>query len=160
MNNSSIQFPRLNLPPIVTDMVITDAGVMSIRDPLRRRYVALTPEEWVRQHFTGWLTGHKGYPERFVVNELGLKVNGRRRRADTVVFDRHLRPLMVIEYKRASVPVTQKVFDQIVRYNMTFNAPYVAVSNGMVHYCCHIDFVRRSYAFMSDFPDYPSISPE
>ncbi len=157
MNINPEQMPRLNLPHFSPELKLTDDGVLSIYDRLRAKYVVLTPEEWVRQHFTNWMLNHKGYPARLVVNELGLKLNGRRRRADTVVYDRRLRPVMVIEYKRSTVRVTQEVFDQIVRYNMTFKAPFIAVSNGMTHYCCRIDFATHEYQFLKEFPDYPAI---
>lgn len=160
MNNRPEHLPVLNLPPFRPELSRTADGLLTALDPLRGKYVALTPEEWVRLHFTNWLTAYKGYPASLVVNELGLRLNGRLRRADTVVYDKCLKPLMVIEYKRASVSVTQKVFDQIVRYNMVFHAPYIAVSNGLTHYCCHIDFATRSYTFLKEFPDYNAISGE
>ena len=161
MKKPSQHLPQLNLPPVTPSISVTDDGILSIFDPLRNKAVALTPEEWVRQHFVGWLTGHLGYPASFVVNELGLKVNGRQRRADTVVFDTHLHELMVVEYKRPSVEITQKVFDQIVRYNMTFVAPYVAVSNGLRHFCCRINFANHTYTFLKQFPRYDDlISPD
>lgn len=87
-----------------------------------------------------------------VVNELGLRLNGRQRRADTLVYDRSLRPLMVVEYKRPSVAVTQRVFDQVVRYNIVFRAPYIAVSNGLHHYCCRIHSSGEGMSSCRDFP--------
>jgi len=157
MKKATEHLPVLNLPAFEPEICVTSGGVLSIRDNQRGKYVALTPEEWVRQHFVRWLTGVKGYPESLVINEVGLTVNGRQRRADTVVYSRNLRPLMIVEYKRASVAVTQKVFDQIVRYNMTFLAPYITVSNGLCHYCCRIDFDRHTYSFLTDIPDYSEL---
>lgn len=148
--------PQLNLPPI--DAKFARRGsIITIYDPLRKKYVALTPEEWVRQHFTAWLIRERDYPVHYVVNELGLRVNGHLRRADTVVYDRELRPLAVIEYKNTDIPVTQTVFDQIVRYNMEFKAPFIIVSNGMTHYCCKIDFINSSYNFLTEIPTYQTM---
>lgn len=152
-----IRLPRLNLPEMEVD-IREHEGVLSIYDALRQKYVALTPEEWVRQHFTMWLINHRGFPRSFMANEVGLTVNGRQRRADTVVFTTTLQPLMVIEYKNAAVRITQKVFDQIVRYNMVYNAPYLAVSNGMNHYCCKIDFENHSYSFLREVPNWHELS--
>lgn len=155
----TLKFPQLNLPDIDPDVRVVE-GVLSVYDALRQKYVALTPEEWVRQHFAAWLVASRGFPRSLIANELGLRVNGRMRRADTVVYSPALLPLMVVEYKNAEVKITQKVFDQIVRYNMVFQAPYVAVSNGMQHYCCRIDFENHSYAFLRDFPTWADLMKE
>ena len=148
--------PRLNLPPI-SPRIENCGGTLSIYDNLRHKFVALTPEEWVRQHFTAWLINSKGYPRSLIANEIGLKVNGRPRRADTVVYDHSLRPIAVVEYKNADIAVTQQVFDQIVRYNMVFRAPCVMVSNGIHHFCCAIDFGKHSYTFLRDVPDWEKL---
>ena len=128
---------RLNLPPITPRITRGADGVTRIFDPLRRRPVALTPEEWVRQHFAAYLTGPLAYPRELTANEVSLRLNGTLRRCDTVVFSREgLRPLVIVEYKAPSVPVTQRVFDQIARYNLVHRAPCLMVSNGLTHYCC------------------------
>ncbi|MCM1109670.1 MAG: type I restriction enzyme HsdR N-terminal domain-containing protein [Clostridium sp.] len=153
---SSVHFPPLNLPP-TEPRIEPVGGILSIFDPIRRRFVALTPEEWVRQHFVSWLVTDLGYPRSLIANEIGLSVNGRPRRADTVVYTPDLRPLMVVEYKNADIPLTQTVFDQIVRYNIVFRAPYIAVSNGMTHYICRIDPATRTYCFLRDFPSWTAL---
>lgn len=152
-----MKLPQLNLPPIRA-VVSTDGPFPTILDPLRNKMVALTPEEWVRQHFAGWLVSHKGYPATLIANEIGLKINGRQRRADTIVYSRDLTPLAVIEYKNAGIAISQKTFDQIVRYNMIFQAPCVMVSNGLTHYCCAIDFTTRTYRFLESVPDYEALA--
>ena len=81
-----------------------------------------TPEEWVRQHFVAWLTGALGYPASLMANEVGLRLNGTLRRCDTIIYDRSLRPLVVVEYKAPSVTISQRVFDQIARYNLVLRA--------------------------------------
>ena len=148
----------LNLPPYNAPVRRLPTGEVQIYDPLRRKWLVLTPEEWVRQHFTAYLAGAKGYPAALMNNEVALTLNGTRRRCDTVVFDRYGRPLVIVEYKAPRITVTQQVFDQIVRYNMVLHARYLVVSNGLAHYCCRIDYDTHSYAFLKDIPSYPEIS--
>ena len=132
-------------------------GSWAIWDRLRERWVALTPEEWVRQHFVNWLITDKEFPAALMGNELSLTQNGISRRCDTVVGDRTGQPLVIVEYKAPSINITQKVFDQIVRYNMVLKARYLMVSNGLVHYCCQIDYEKNSYRFLEEIPCYESL---
>lgn len=125
--------------------------------PLRQRYVALTPEEWVRQHFVGYLTGVLGYPAALLANEVTLRVGGKRLRADTVLYDAAMRPRMIIEYKAPTVAVTQRAFDQILAYNTLLHAPYLAVSNGLRHFCCRLREDGRSYTFLPGVPGYGAL---
>lgn len=147
---------ELNLPPFDKKITKKDDKAF-ILDVIRRQYVALTPEEWVRQHFVHFLIEHKGYPQSLMGNEVQLKLNGMSRRCDTVVYDRALRPRVIIEYKAPSVSITQKVFEQICRYNMVLQVDYLIVSNGMAHYCCKVDYATRSYTFVEDIPEYSNI---
>jgi len=149
---------QLNLPQHDIKVKRNDRGDgWVVWDPLRRRYVALTPEEWVRQHFVQWLVQDKGFPIALMGNEVSLTQNGIARRCDTLVADRAGRPLVIVEYKAPTVAVTQKTFDQIVRYNMVLHARYLMVSNGLSHYCCRIDYDRGSYSFMADIPQYDEL---
>jgi len=125
-----------------------------IFDFLRRRYVALTPEEWVRQHFTHWLVAQKGYPQGLVANEVELRVGDKRLRCDSIVYDRQAAPLMIIEYKAPTVSLTQRVFSQVSAYNLLLHVDYLVVSNGLQHYCCRMDYAHQSYAFLQQVPDY------
>ena len=109
----------LNLPVFDIKIRIRN-GKKVIFDQIRRRYVALTPEEWVRQHFVSFLINHKGYPKELMANEMQINLNGMKKRCDTVLYNRHLQPQMIIEYKSPSVPITQAVFDQIMRYNSVY----------------------------------------
>ena len=143
----------LNLPPYATKIAVRD-GKNTIWDVIRRKYVALTPEEWVRQHFVHFLIEHKGYPTSLLANEVALTLNGTSRRCDTVLYDRTLSPRMIIEYKAPHIPITQKVFDQICRYNLVFRVDYLIVSNGLSHYCCRMDYAHQSYEFLTDVPEY------
>lgn len=151
-----MNFPKLNLPDCPVRVREGADGKPQIWDPLRARYVALTPEEYVRRRFTAWLASGLHYPESLMANEVSLKLNGLQRRADTLVVDRHGAPFMVVEYKAPHVPVTQAVFDQAVRYNMVFGAPYLAVTNGLVHYCCRMDKETGTYHFIPRIPDWQS----
>jgi len=148
----------LNLPPSglkIRPDVDSRRGGMEVYDASRRRWVALTPEEWVRQNFVNFLTVYKGYPQASTANEVALRLNGLSRRCDTVVYDRALKPLLIVEYKAPSIDITQKVFDQIARYNIVMGAPYLIVSNGLTHYCCR--FEDNTYTFLRDIPAYPDI---
>ncbi len=148
---------ELNLPPIQPRLVNDSVGV-KIFDRLRKKFVLLTPEEWVRQHFVEYMIVHKGYPEGLMGNEVALTLNGTKRRSDTVVFDRNRRPLVIVEYKAPSVKLTQEVFDQIVRYNMVLHAPLLIVSNGLRHYCCMVDYKNCQVRFLADIPEYVELN--
>lgn len=150
---------RLNLPTFEIKLQGTPERPR-IFDMLRRRYIALTPEEWVRQHFVHYLTEHKGYPAALMANEVSLSIGNKKLRADSVLYDRQLRPRMIVEYKAPSVAITQKVFDQIAAYNILLHVDYLVVSNGLRHYCCRMDYDNRSYEFLNDIPDYEHIKRE
>ena len=143
----------LNLPDFQVKIAVTD-GKKMVFDPLRRKYVALTPEEWVRQHFVHFLIQHKGYPSGLLANEVQLTLNGTRKRCDTVLYDRTRTPRMIIEYKAPTVPITRQVFDQITRYNIALKVDYLIVSNGLEHYCCKVDYERFCCNFLKEIPDY------
>jgi hypothetical protein len=128
-----------------------------IFDFLRRRFVALTPEEWVRQHFTHFLVEHKGYPQALLGNEIELKTGGKRLRCDSILYNKDMSPRMILEYKAPSVALTQKVFNQISTYNFLLHVDYLIVSNGLQHYCCRMDYDRGEYDFLPEIPDYEVI---
>lgn len=125
---------------------------LKVFDPLRRKYVALTPEEYVRQHFTAWMTDSLGYPASLMNNEVSLKLNDTSRRCDTVVFRSDGTPAVIIEYKAPTVAITQNVFDQIARYNMVLQSRYLIVSNGLRHFCCEMDYENDNYRFLPQIP--------
>lgn len=144
---------RLNLPEYDFNIKKSN-GTHVIYDPLRRRYVTLTPEEWVRQHFVQFLVHERNFPFALMANEVSIMQNGIKRRCDTLVADRHGKPFVIIEYKSPQVQVTQTTFNQIVRYNMVLHAKYLIVSNGIKHYCCMIDYSNNTYKFLADIPTY------
>lgn len=143
---------KLNLPP--APLHIVDRGrTRRVLDPLRRRFVALTPEEWVRQHFVHYLIVFKGYPAGLMGNEVTITLNDTSKRCDTVVYGRDGRPWMIVEYKAASVAITRTVFEQILRYNIVLKASYLTVSNGLQTFCCEIH-ADGSYSFLDDLPKF------
>lgn len=132
--------------------------MVKILDILRQKFVALTPEEWVRQHFVHFLIEQKGYSKTLMANEVAVTLNGMSRRCDTVVYRQEgMKPLMIVEYKRPDVEITQRVFEQICRYNMVLEVEWLVVSNGLKHYCCQVDIKNGGYAFMKDIPSYGEI---
>ena len=152
MSDKYKQMLPLNLPNF--DIKVKKSADQSlVWDETRRKYVALTPEEWVRQHFVHFLISEKGYRQELIANEVSIKLNGTAKRCDTVIYDRLLTPLMIVEYKAPSITITPKVFDQIVRYNRVLHVQYLIVSNGLRHFCCQIDYKTLSYRFLKEIPD-------
>lgn len=146
----------LNLPPY-EHKVRKENGRLMIFDILRRKYVALTPEEWVRQHFVHLLTEHKGYPPALLANEVELRIGEKRLRCDTVLYNNLLQPRMIIEYKAPTVAITQQVLEQIMAYNIQMHVDYLIMSNGLVHYCLQYDQKSKKYVFLEDIPEYDNI---
>ncbi len=143
----------LNLPPAPLRLQERN-GQTTVFDPLRRRHIRLTPEEWVRQHFVHFLIAHKGYPQGLLANEVSLKLNGTTRRCDTVLYDLSAQPRMIVEYKAPTIQLSQRTFDQISRYNIVMRVPYLIVSNGLQHFSCRIDYEQGTYEFLRQIPDY------
>ena len=143
---------KLNLPAYNISVRRQPDGSLQVHDRLRGKYVALTPEEWVRQHFVEYLINEKGFTPAWMANEVGLRLNGTLRRCDTVAYGRDMRPLVVVEYKAPDVEITQAVFDQIARYNLVLHAEYLIVSNGLAHYCCRYNHAAGKYTFMREIP--------
>ena len=147
---------QLNLPPYQARVKEVN-GRKQIFDILRRKYVALTPEEWVRQHFIHYLIEHKNYPITLLANEVPLQVGEKKVRADSVLYDNRLRPRMIFEYKASTILLTQKVFDQITVYNLLLHVDYLIVSNGLETYVCRMDYDKQTYRFVENIPNYHDI---
>lgn len=147
---------QLNLPPYEARIKATGPH-QQIFDVLRRRYVALTPEEWVRQHFVHFLMEHKHYPKGLLGNEIELRIGEKKMRCDSILYDNMLQPRMIIEYKAPEIEITQQVFNQITAYNMILRVNYLIVSNGMQHYCCRLNKELGQYEFLQDIPDYSQL---
>lgn len=147
---------ELNLPPFDVKLRGTREHP-EIFDFLRNRYVALTPEEWVRQHFTHWLVSQKGYPKGLLGNEIALRCGDKTVRCDSIVYGRDAQPLMILEYKAPTVSLTQRVLNQLSAYNLLLHVDYLVMSNGLEHYCCRMDYERQTYTFLETVPDYISL---
>ena len=129
---------------------------MSIFDEIRKKFIILTPEEWVRQHVVRFLLEEKKYPISLINVEKVLNVNGLRKRYDVVVFNSDGSILILVECKAPEIKTSQATFDQIARYNMTLKAEYLMVTNGHNHYFCLMDFENEKYEFLAALPDYKS----
>ena len=146
----------LNLPSFDAKIRKTNNG-LEVFDPLRRKYVSMTPEEWVRQHFVHYLISEKGYPASLMANEAMIKLNSLTKRCDTVAYNNQLEPLVICEFKKHDIEITQQVFDQVVRYNIVLKVKYLIVSNGMSHYCCKMNYDDMSFDYLQEIPEYISL---
>ncbi|WP_347158616.1 type I restriction enzyme HsdR N-terminal domain-containing protein [Pontibacter chitinilyticus] len=148
---------RLNLPPY--DYKISNSGTNSlIFDVLRKKYVVLTPEEWVRQHVVHYLISHLHYPKSLISIERGTSYNKLQKRTDLCVYNSEGKPHLLIECKAAYVPVTQEVLKQVSVYNQTLKAKYVAITNGKQHYCWQVDHATRSYTPLQEIPSFEALA--
>ena len=127
---------------------------VSIFDAIRKKFVVLQPEEWVRQHCVKYLIEEKKYPQSLINVEKGLRINGLRKRYDIVVFNPDGTIHLIVECKSSKISINQDTFDQIARYNLALNATYLMVTNGMNHYYCSMDFEKKRYEFLRDIPNY------
>jgi hypothetical protein len=152
------QLPPLTFPPGTPFDVRQKGAAWMILDRVRRRFVRLTPEEWVRQHLLRTLVEHLGYPVGLIALEPVIQTAGGPRRPDVVAYDRVRRPTLIVECKAPSVALSQEVFDQVSRYNVVTVAPLLAVTNGSEHYCWRVDRQDRSYRFLPHIPPYPELA--
>ncbi|MFD1613807.1 type I restriction enzyme HsdR N-terminal domain-containing protein [Gelatiniphilus marinus] len=127
---------------------------VSIFDSIRKKFVVLQPEEWVRQHCVQYLTDVKKYPKSLINIEKELIVNSLKKRYDIVVFNSDGSIRLIVECKAPSVAINQKTFDQIAQYNLVLNASYLMVTNGLNHYYCQMDFKNERYNFLKEIPEY------
>ncbi|RLD26891.1 MAG: restriction endonuclease subunit R [Bacteroidetes bacterium] len=127
---------------------------ISIFDEIRKKFVMLQPEEWVRQHCVQFLIQNKNYPKSLINVEKELKVNDLRKRYDIVIYNPNGSICLIVECKSPKITINQNAFDQIARYNLTLNADYLMVTNGLNHYYCKMDFEAERFAFLHDLPSY------
>ena len=144
---------KLNLPEYAFRKK-TEEGKQMIFDSIRKKFVALTPEEWVRQNFIQYLNKEKKYPESLMAVEKQIMINGKQRRFDLLIYLRNGQPHLIAEFKAPSVKITQDAFDQVVRYNMNLRVERVVVSNGMQHFACEIDYIKNNYTFLHEIPEF------
>jgi hypothetical protein len=147
---------QLNLPTYSFNIKLIEQR-KHIFDFIRKKFVILTPEEWVRQNFLKYLVDEKKYPASLIFVEKEFKLNNLSKRSDAVVYNKTGNPILIVECKAASIKIDQKVFDQIARYNMKLNVEYLIVTNGLEHYCCKIDYINKKYLFLKEVPEYERI---
>ncbi|WP_435263627.1 type I restriction enzyme HsdR N-terminal domain-containing protein [Tenacibaculum sp. nBUS_03] len=144
---------KLNLPTYPLKLKSNENKTL-IFDSLRKKYIVLTPEEWVRQHFVHFLINVKKYPTTLIAIEKQLTVNNLKKRTDIVVFSPNGTPNIIVECKAPQVKITQATFDQIARYNLKLNAKFLIVTNGLEHFYCMLDTKNERYIFLKDIPSY------
>lgn len=144
---------RLNLPDF-TFRIREQNSRGEIFDPVRRIFVALTPEEWVRQNFIQFLVQEKNIPLSLIGVEKTHTLYKMKRRSDLLIFGDQGLPVMVVECKAPTVKISQKSFDQVARYNIILKVKYLVVTNGLQHICSLIDFEQGTYSFLEEIPDY------
>jgi type I site-specific restriction endonuclease len=145
---------KLNLPEFEYKLKKAE-GKVWIFDGIRKKFIVLTPEEWVRQHFIHYLTHEKKYPRTLIKVEGGLIYNQLQKRTDIVVFNRHGAPWMIVECKSPTIPVSPLTLSQASVYNSTLKAEFLTVTNGLIHYCARIDWLERTSTLIDDTPLYP-----
>jgi len=151
------QLPILKLPAPVFRIISGSGQSSKIFDTIRRKYVLLTPEEWVRQHLLHYFTEEKKFPQSLIAVEKSVKVNSLPRRTDVLVYNSKLEKLLLAECKAPSVKITQAVFDQAARYNMTVDVKYFVLTNGFETFCCTMDHVHKKYNFLKEVPLYSEL---
>lgn len=154
MSTAIFDFPDLSFPNIDIQYEWNGSQWLYF-DQQRKKWLVLTPEEWVRQHAISYLINHLGYPQGLLKMEGGQKVHGLARRFDLLAFSRKGTPLLLLECKAPQVKITQSVFDQIGAYNLTQKAPYLVVTNGLQHFCCLVDFEQGAVTWLSELPTFP-----
>jgi hypothetical protein len=144
---------KLNFP-VYSFRFKNSENKVSIFDEIRKKFILLTPEEWVRQHVIQFLLQNKKYPKSLINVEKLIKINDLNKRYDGVVFQPNGEIFLLIECKAPEVPISQHTFDQIARYNLVLKAKYLMVTNGLNHYFCQMDFENEKYVFLKELPEY------
>lgn len=152
MPSFPIPFPKYDLRFHV------EQGKREVWDRIRKKYVALTPEEWVRQLLIHYLIEEKGYPPTLLAVEKGINLNGTQKRCDIVAYNNSGAPQLIVECKAPEVLLTDAVMEQTARYNLVLRVPYLLVGNGNDFYCVAIDLSNSSYRFLNYVPHYSQLS--
>ena len=147
---------KLNLPSYNFNIKLEEQRKL-IFDSIRKKYVVLTPEEWVRQNFISYLVEAKNYPKGLIAVEKKVDVNRMPKRSDIILYNNKAIPIMIVECKASSVKISQDTFNQIARYNMKLQVKYLVVTNGLNHYCCQMDYETNSFKFIQEIPDYERV---
>jgi type I site-specific restriction-modification system R (restriction) subunit len=148
---------ELNLPGVDLRTRMNQ-GKHEVFDPVRKRHVSLTAEEWVRQHFLYFLIIHKNVPPSLIAVEASIKYNNLSKRCDIVVYNRNGQPVLIVECKAPEVEINQDVFQQVAMYNMTLKVRFLVFTNGMDHYICEVDHEKGSFRFLKDIPDFEEMN--
>ena len=148
-----MNLPQLNLPIAALKTKLVE-GTTQVFDQVRKKYLILTPEEWVRQHFIHYLHQEKNYPLGLMGVEQIVKYNGMQTRADIVLYAADGKPNMIVECKAPKVKITQDAFNQIAKYNFNLKVDFLVVTNGIQHFCCALDYKNNKISFMKEVPDY------
>lgn len=148
---------ELNLPPFEAKIRKGTGEKEEIFDPLRKRYVALTPEEWVRQHMIRFLLDHLAYPESLISVEAPLKYNTLKKRTDLVVYRKDGKPGLIVECKAPHIALTQDVLEQAAMYNMPLQVRFLVLTNGKQHHILHINREEKKFEFLDHFPHYDEL---
>ena len=148
-----MNMPQLNLPNAVLKTKLVE-GTTQVFDAVRKKYLVLTPEEWVRQHFIHYLNLEKNYPLGLMGVEKMVKYNGMQTRADIVLYTSEGKPNMIVECKAPKVKITQDAFNQIAKYNFKLRVDFLIVTNGMQHFCCAMDYENNKITFLEEIPHF------
>lgn len=144
---------KLNLPSYQFKIKSSENKQL-IFDTVRKKYVVLTPEEWVRQNFVQYLINERNYPSSMIAVEKQLSINNLKKRFDILIFNSDGSSKIIVECKAPTIKITQDAFDQIARYNLKLNADYLVVTNGLTHFSCKMDTQNEQYVFLQEIPDY------
>lgn len=148
---------ELNLPTFAIKLK-EEGGKTYVFDPIRKKHLVLTPEEWVRQHVVNFLVQHKGVAPSLIALEKSHTLNNRLKRSDIMVYDNKGNPLLIVECKAPSVKIDTATFAQIANYNMAFKVNYIMVTNGLSHYVCSINWGKKDYEFLEELPAYADMA--
>jgi len=155
-NKNTKKMQQLNLPQYIFRIKNQNEKDF-IFDEQRKKYVSLTPEEWVRQNFLRYLIEVKLYPASLLAVEQELKLNGMKKRCDAIVYNYNAEPIVIIEFKAPNIRINQKTFDQTAVYNSKLGVEYLIISNGLNHYFCKVDSVNSRYEFFPDIPNFNTL---
>ncbi len=156
MESFKVFMIKLNFPDYQFRVSIKDNKSM-IFDNVRKKFVRLTDEEWVRQHSVSYLINEKQCPASLIAVEKELSLNGMKKRTDIVVYYKEGNPLLIVECKAPSIKISPAVFEQAARYNLTLKVNYLMVTNGLQHYCCFIDHHKQSFSYLEEIPMYQQL---
>lgn len=145
---------KLNLPSFNFTTKTTETNKTLILDIVRKKYVSLTPEEWVRQNFVRYLIDFKNFPKGLIAIEYTVNISHNKQRSDIVCFDRKGKAILIVECKAPNVNITKEVFEQAARYNMNLKTDFLILTNGINHYCCKIDYNLNKVNYLNEIPDY------